>query len=91
MPLARRQALWPLYVECQAIHHERADQGMREAAGAISAVLAGDPVPRVERDWVILGHLGCRTIGGPDWNALQPEPIPCEEWVDALTFDEEIA
>jgi hypothetical protein len=42
-----------VYVECQAIHQQRADQGMREAAEAISAALAGDPVPRAERDWVI--------------------------------------
>jgi hypothetical protein len=42
-----------IYIECQAIHHQRADQGMREAAEASSAALAGDPVPRVEREWVI--------------------------------------
>jgi hypothetical protein len=42
-----------VYVECPAIHDQRADQGMREAAEAIDAVLKGEPLPRLERDWLI--------------------------------------
>jgi hypothetical protein len=42
-----------IYIECPAIHDQRADQGMREAAEAISAALAGEPAPALERDWVI--------------------------------------
>ena len=42
-----------IYVECQAIHEQHVEQGTREAVEAINAVLAGDPTPRVDRDWVI--------------------------------------
>jgi hypothetical protein len=42
-----------VYVECQAIHNQRADQGMREVAEALDALFKGEPPPRLERDWVI--------------------------------------
>jgi hypothetical protein len=42
-----------VYVDCQAIYDQRADQGDREAAEAIEAVLGGEPLPHQELDWVI--------------------------------------
>jgi hypothetical protein len=42
-----------VYVECPAIHNQRADQGMREVAEALDALFKGKPPPRLERDWVI--------------------------------------
>jgi hypothetical protein len=42
-----------LFVECEAIYRRLADQGDREAAEAIRAAFAGEPLPRRERDWVI--------------------------------------
>jgi hypothetical protein len=42
-----------VYIECQAAYDQRADRHGREAVEAISAALAGEPVPQRERDWVI--------------------------------------
>jgi hypothetical protein len=42
-----------IYVECRAIHDQRADQGTREIAEALHAVFTGEPPPPLERDWVI--------------------------------------
>jgi hypothetical protein len=42
-----------IYVECQAIYDQCADQIDREAAEAITAALRGDPPLQRERDWVI--------------------------------------
>ncbi|GAA4722183.1 hypothetical protein [Phytohabitans rumicis] len=42
-----------VYVECPAIYERRAEQGMREAADAIGAVLKGEPPPLLDQDWAI--------------------------------------
>jgi hypothetical protein len=42
-----------VYIECQEAYDQRADRHDREAADAIGALLAGEPVPHRERDWVI--------------------------------------
>ncbi|WP_232070870.1 hypothetical protein [Phytohabitans flavus] len=42
-----------IYVECPAIHDQHAEQGMREAAEVMGAILSGEPPPRLKRDWVI--------------------------------------
>ena len=42
-----------VYVECQGIYDQHADRHGRAAAEAIGAVLAGEPAPERERDWVI--------------------------------------
>jgi hypothetical protein len=42
-----------IYVECQPIYDQRADQSDREAAEAVEAVLSGESPPQRDRDWVI--------------------------------------
>jgi hypothetical protein len=60
--LVRKQAAHPvrtysisgiIYVECQAIYDQRADESDRDAAEAVEAVLKGEPPSQRERDWVI--------------------------------------
>ncbi|MBT8227942.1 MAG: hypothetical protein HKP61_01010 [Dactylosporangium sp.] len=41
-----------VYVECPAIHHQRRDEGMREAVEAVDAFLKGERAPRRDQDWV---------------------------------------
>jgi hypothetical protein len=42
-----------IYVECQAMYDRHARQNDHGAAGAIDAVLKGEPPPHRERDWII--------------------------------------
>ena len=42
-----------IYIECDPIYRQHAGEYDRPATDAISAALSGDPLPRIERDWVV--------------------------------------
>lgn len=42
-----------VYVECQEIYDQRAEEGLREAAEALDAFYKGEPPPPRDRYWVI--------------------------------------
>jgi hypothetical protein len=42
-----------IYIECDPIYRQHAREYDGQVTDAISAAFSGDPVPRIERDWVV--------------------------------------